>query len=94
MFGKSGFGQQPATPSFSSFNTAQPTLNSSPFAQSAFGQPQNTFGQSSFGQPQQQQQATPFGAPQNAPGSSLFGAKPAGTQQTGFGGEFKLFSLI
>lgn len=88
MFGgsKNTFGQQSATPAFSSFNP-QPQQNAG-FGQSAFSKPAGAFG-ASFGQ----QNSSVFGA-QPAPGTSLFGStNPAQQQQqTAFGCEY--FSLF
>lgn len=92
MFGgsKNTFGQQSATPAFSSFNP-QPQQNAG-FGQSAFSKPAGAFG-ASFGQ----QNSSVFGA-QPAPGTSLFGStNPAQQQQqTAFGCEyfFVLFSFV
>ena len=80
---KNTFGQQPATPSFSAFNT-QP--QNTAFGSSAFSKPAGGFG-ASFGA---QQQTSVFGA-QPAAGTSLFGATNTPQQQQGFGSE--LFRL-
>lgn len=79
MFGgqKNTFGQQPATPAFSSFNSPQQNAG---FGQSAFAKPATGFG-NTFGQ-----NTSVFGA-QPAPGTSLFGATSTAQQQQGFGSE-------